>query len=85
MIMIESHGKEEHVEVSLNYCSQNGRNLYRAPYYNRNLNIVLLLGTLRPIFLHTAALESESYEYLHTQVKKIKRARTHQRSSRPGK
>ena len=27
------------VEVSLNYCSQNGGNLYRAPYYNRNLNI----------------------------------------------
>ena len=26
-------------EVSLNYCSQNGGNLYRAPYYNRNLNI----------------------------------------------
>ena len=25
--------------VSLNYCSQNGENLYRAPYYNRNLNI----------------------------------------------
>ena len=25
--------------VSLNYCSQNGGNLYRAPYYNRNLNI----------------------------------------------
>ena len=28
-----------HMEVSLNYCSQNGGNLYRAPYYNRNLNI----------------------------------------------
>ena len=27
------------LEVSLNYCSQNGGNLYRAPYYNRNLNI----------------------------------------------
>ena len=26
-------------KVSLNYCSQNGGNLYRAPYYNRNLNI----------------------------------------------
>ena len=25
--------------VSLNFCSQNGGNLYRAPYYNRNLNI----------------------------------------------
>ena len=28
-----------HMEVSLNYCSQNGGNLYRAPYYNRKLNI----------------------------------------------
>ena len=27
------------MEVSLNYCSQNGGNLYRTPYYNRNLNI----------------------------------------------
>ena len=27
------------MEVSLNYCSQNGGNLYRDPYYNRNLNI----------------------------------------------
>ena len=27
------------MEVSLNCCSQNGGNLYRAPYYNRNLNI----------------------------------------------
>ena len=26
--------------VSLNYCSQNGGNLYRAPFYNRNPNIV---------------------------------------------
>ena len=25
--------------VSLNYCSQNGGNLCRAPYYNRNPNI----------------------------------------------
>ena len=25
-----------HVVVSLNYCSQNGGNLYRAPYYNGN-------------------------------------------------
>ena len=29
----------QHMEVSLNYCSQNGGNVYRAPYYNRNLNI----------------------------------------------
>ena len=28
-----------HVEVSLNYCSQNGGNLYRAPYDNGNPNI----------------------------------------------
>ena len=27
------------MEVSLNYCSQNGGNSYWAPYYNRNLNI----------------------------------------------
>ena len=27
------------MKVSLNYCSRNGGNLYRAPYYNRNLNI----------------------------------------------
>ena len=27
------------LEVSLNYCSQNGGNVYRAPYYNRNPNI----------------------------------------------
>ena len=27
------------MEVSLNYCFQNGGNLYRAPYYNRSLNI----------------------------------------------
>ena len=25
--------------VSLNYCSQNGGNVYRAPYYDRNPNI----------------------------------------------
>ena len=25
--------------VSLNYCSQNGGNLYRAPYYNGSPNI----------------------------------------------
>ena len=28
-----------HLVVSLNYCSQNGGNLYRAPYYNGNPNI----------------------------------------------
>ena len=25
--------------ISLNYCSQNGGHVYRAPYYNRNPNI----------------------------------------------
>ena len=25
--------------ISLNYCSQNGGNVYRAPYYNGNPNI----------------------------------------------
>ena len=28
-----------YVVVSLNYCSQNGGNLYRALYYNGNPNI----------------------------------------------
>ena len=28
-----------HLVVSLNYSSQNGGNLYRAPYYNGNPNI----------------------------------------------
>ena len=28
-----------HMVVSLNYCSQNGGNLYKAPYYNGNPNI----------------------------------------------
>ena len=27
------------IVVSLNYCSQNGGNVYRAPYYNGNPNI----------------------------------------------
>ena len=31
--------KCKHMVVSLNYCSQNGGNLYRAPYYNGNPNI----------------------------------------------
>ena len=31
--------KHFQMEVSLNYCSQNGGKLYRAPYYNRYLNI----------------------------------------------
>ena len=29
----------QYMVVSLNYCSQNGGNLYRAPYYNGNPNI----------------------------------------------
>ena len=28
-----------YMEISLNYCSQNGGNVYRAPYYNGNPNI----------------------------------------------
>ena len=28
-----------YLEVSLNYCSQNGGNISRAPYYNGNPNI----------------------------------------------
>ena len=31
--------KSQDMEVSLNYCSQNGGDVYRAPYYNRNPNI----------------------------------------------
>ena len=31
--------KPMQVVVSLNYCSQNGGNLYRAPYYNGNSNV----------------------------------------------
>ena len=27
------------MEISLNYCSQNGGNVYRAPYYNGNPKI----------------------------------------------
>ena len=35
--------------VSLNYCSQNGGNLYRAPYYNGNPNIgPRIIGNLDP-------------------------------------
>ena len=32
-------GPGRHKVVSLSYCSQNGGNLYRAPYYNGNPNI----------------------------------------------
>ena len=32
-------GQRDYMVVSLNYCSQNGGNLYRAPYYNGNPNI----------------------------------------------
>ena len=35
--MVHVWGK--YMVVSLNYCSQNGGNLYRAPYYNGNPNI----------------------------------------------
>ena len=34
-----SYALPNHMLVSLNYCSQNGGNLYRAPYYNGNPNI----------------------------------------------
>ena len=30
---------EDYMVISLNYCSQNGGNVYRDPYYNRNPNI----------------------------------------------
>ena len=30
---------DPYMVVSLNYCSQNGGNVYRAPYYNGNPNI----------------------------------------------
>ena len=29
----------KYMVVSLNYCSQNGENVYRDPYYNGNPNI----------------------------------------------
>ena len=32
-------GSQVYMVVSLNYCSQNGGNFYRAPYYNGNPNI----------------------------------------------
>ena len=35
--------------VSLNYCSQNGRDLYRVPYYNGNRNIGPRKREFRPI------------------------------------
>ena len=36
-----------YMEVSLNYCSQNRGNVYRAPYYNENPNIgPRILGNL---------------------------------------
>ena len=40
---------DSHVVVSLNYCSQDGGNLYRAPYYNGNPNIgPRIMGNLDP-------------------------------------
>ena len=39
MLLIRTQYKLLTMEGSLNYCSQNGGNLYRAPYYYRNLNI----------------------------------------------
>ena len=43
----EVQALEEYMVVSLNYCSQNGGNVYRAPYYNGNPNIgPSIIGTL---------------------------------------
>ena len=36
---LHEKGGRDHEEVSLNYCSQNGGNVYKAPYYSRNLHI----------------------------------------------
>ena len=35
-VLGDAFGTVKHMVVSLNYCSQNGGNLYRAPYYNGN-------------------------------------------------
>ena len=37
VLVVQVLGK--YVVISLNYCSQNEGNVYRAPYYNRNPNI----------------------------------------------
>ena len=57
----------KHVVGSLNYCSQNGGNLYRAPYYNGNPNIgPRIIGNLDQyprntlgvvVFLHTTVMQ----------------------------
>ena len=41
--------QRNHVVVSLNYCSQNGGNVYRAPYYHGNPNIGPRIMEFRPI------------------------------------
>ena len=44
MIKMRGHF-QRHMVVSLNYCSQNGGNLYRAPYYNGNPNMGPLIDS----------------------------------------
>ena len=39
VLLLFVHGTYSYVVVSLNYCSQNGEHVYRAPYYNGNPNI----------------------------------------------
>ena len=39
VLVCQKEDNDSYMGVSLNCCSQNGGNLYRAPYYNRNLNI----------------------------------------------
>ena len=52
-----------YMEVSLNYCSRNGGNLYRAPYYNGNPNIgPRIIGNLDQYpFTKPWAWRSETY------------------------
>ena len=48
--------------VSLNYCSQNGGNAYRAPYYNGNPNIgPRILGNLDQYPYKENGTENENY------------------------
>ena len=39
LVAAEGEVLVSYMVVSLNYCSQNGGNVYRAPYYNGNPNI----------------------------------------------
>ena len=52
--------------VSLNYCSQNGGNVYRAPYYNGNPNIgPRIIGNLDqyPYMGYMGIMEKENGNY----------------------